>query len=304
MRKVPFPGKTPYPRELTLWEPAGKAKAAVHIAHGMAEHIARYGRFATALTAAGYIVCGYNHLGHGVEAPLTGFFAQEDGWGQTVADIKTVMDWLKAEYPGVKRALLGHSMGSFLAREYAMRYPQGMDMLVLSGTANQPKALIAAGLLPAKILCAAGGARKRSKLLDKLAFSANNKPYAAEGGTGLNWLSRDKAEVQKYADDPLCGFVFTAGGFRDLFTGLLALTLTARLSALPDDLPVYLFSGNADPVGAMGRGVEEVAAQYRGAGLKDVSMKLYDGGRHEMLNETNRDEVTEDVIAWLDSHTG
>ncbi|HSK69861.1 MAG TPA: alpha/beta fold hydrolase [Candidatus Limnocylindria bacterium] len=303
MKKVPFPGGTPYPREATLWEPRGEARAAVLISHGMAEHIARYDAFGRALAEAGYLTAGYNHLGHGDEAPLKGHFAGRDGWGKAVADLKTAMDWLSGLAPGRKRVLFGHSMGSFLAREFTLRYPDALDALILSGTGWHPKPLALSGLLPARALCALGGERKKSRLLDKLAFGSNNRQFAVPEGLAFDWLSRDRAEVQKYMDDPLCGFVFTAGGFRDLFGGLLALSDTERLKVLPGTLPVRLVSGGDDPVGGQGKGVEAVAEQYRAAGLGNVTVKLYEGARHELLHETNRDEAMRDLIHWLDGHT-
>jgi alpha-beta hydrolase superfamily lysophospholipase len=297
MQTIPFPGNTPYPRSVSLWRPAGAPRALVLLSHGMAEHIARYDHVGAALAGRGYLVAGYNHLGHGAEAPRLGWFAGRDGWSRLVEDLKTVMDSLAT--PGLPRVLLGHSMGSFLAREYALRYPDGLDALVLSGTGWHPRLLCVAGLLPAKTLCFLGQGHKPSALLDRLAFSANNKPFASAGGTACDWLSRDARQVQAYLADPLCGFVFTASGFADLFVGLLDLSRTVRLKSLPPGLPVLLLSGSCDPVGGMGKGVHAVAGQYRDAGLGKVMTRLYEGARHEVFNETNRQEVLEDLAAWL-----
>lgn len=300
MKTLPFPGESPYPRELFLWEPAGAPLGLAVISHGMAEHIGRYRRLGEALSGAGFAVAGYNHLGHGDEAALKGYFADRDGWGRAVEDIHSVLIWMKARFPGVPAALIGHSMGSFLAREYALRHPDVPDALVLSGTGWQPPALCGFGLMAAEIVCALGGARRASRFLDKLAFSANNKPFRP-ARTPFDWLSRDEAEVDKYAADPLCGFVFTGGGFRDMFRGLAALTRLERLAALPGELPVLLISGERDPVGAQGRGVRIVAGQYRKAGLSRVDLRLYEGARHELFNETNREDVTLELIRWLDA---
>jgi len=299
MTSLPFPAETPYPREVSLWEPTGAPKALVLLSHGMAEHIGRYWELAGRLAGAGFLVAGYNHLGHGAEAPLPGWFREHGGWDALVSDLRSVMMTLESRWPGLPRVLLGHSMGSFLAREYALRYPEGLDVLVLSGTGWHPEALCRAGLLPAEVLCVLGLGKKTSKFIDRLAFSANNKPFRAEGGTAVDWLSRDKAEVQKYLDDPHCGFLFTAGGFRDLFSGLLVLSRLNRLDALPKGLPVLLLSGGRDPVGGMGKGVGEIARQYRAAGLSAVSVRLYEGARHEMFKETNRGEAFSDLISWL-----
>lgn len=283
-----------------LWEPAGRPLGIVLISHGMAEHIARYDQLGQALASAGYLAAGYNHLGHGETAPVKGFFADDEGWRKVVEDLHAVMQFLSGRAAGAPRVLLGHSMGSFLAREYALSYPDSLDALVLSGTGWQGKALCALGLIPAKLFCLMGRGKKPSKFLDRLAFSSNNKPFRTQGGTAFDWLSRDKTEVRKYVEDPLCGFVFTAGGFKDLFTGLMRLTRLERLKKLPKGLPVRLISGGEDPVGKRGAGPETVARQYRGAELHNVTVKIYEGARHELFNEINRDQVREDLKSWLE----
>lgn len=299
MRTVPFPGDSGR-RTLRIWEPDSAPRAIVLISHGMAEHITRYGEFARRLAARGFIAAGANHLGHGEEAGILGYFADSDGWGRAVEDLHAAMSFLSSLAPGAKKVLFGHSAGSFLAREYALRYPEELDALVLSATGWHPKALCLTGLSLAGLMCGLGFRKKPSRALDALSFSANNKAFASQGGTKFDWLSRDAAEVRRYADDPLCGFVFTAGGFKDLFTGLLALADTGRQRALPPRLPVYLMSGSEDPVGGRGKGVETIASQYRAAGLSEVTLKLYPGARHELLHETNRDEAIADLLAWLD----
>lgn len=299
MRTVPFPSGAAG-RKLCLWEPEGPPRAVVLISHGMAEHIGRYDAFGQALAARGFLVAGYNHLGHGAEASLQGYFADSDGWGKLVHDLHTAMGFLAGLAPNAGKVLFGHSMGSFLAREYALRYPRELDALVLSGTGWHPRALCLAGLSISGLLCGLGLRRKRSNALDRLVFSSNNKAFAAQALTPVDWLSRDPAEVRKYVDDPLCGFVFTAGGFKDLFEGLLALTRTQRQRSLPPGLPVYLMSGGEDPVGGSGKGVQAIADQYRKAGLNQVTVKLYQGARHELLHETNRDEAVSGLLSWLD----
>lgn len=297
---VPFPGQTPYPRQLRLWMPEGSPRAVLLISHGMAEQIDRYDRLASRLNQAGFLVAGYNHLGHGAEAPLLGWFAAQDGWGQAVQDLHTTMNWLASQTPGVPRVLLGHSMGSFLSREYLLRYPEALDALVICGTGWFPRTLAQSAQLTARILKALGKGRKPSKLLDKLAFSTHNKPFEKDGKTPFDWLSRDEDEVRKYVDDPYCGFVFTTGGFYDLFSGLKALADTSRIAGLPKSLPICMISGAKDPVGAFGEGVKTVYHQYKDAGFVDLQMKLYEGARHELFNETNRNEVMDDLAAWLD----
>lgn len=300
MTTLPFPVPGPYPRSLRLWEPEAAPRGIVVISHGMAEHIARYEALGLSLAAAGFEVCGYNHLGHGEEAPRKGYFADDKGWNRLIQDLDSVIRLMAQRRPGLPIVLLGHSMGSFLAREYVLRHPKGMDALVLSGTGWHPKALCGFGRLMAGVMCALGDARAPSKLLDRLAFSANNKPFLP-ARTPCDWLSRDAAEVDKYLADPLCGFVFSAGGFSDLFSGLWTLSRLSRLRTLPKGLPVLLISGGADPVGGQGRGVKTIARQYREAGLQGVQVKLYPEARHELFNETNREEVTQDLVAWLEA---
>ncbi len=216
-----------------------------------------------------------------------------------VKDLHTAMAFLSARAPGKKRILLGHSMGSFLAREYILRYPDGADALVLSGSGFHPKALclVAKTLARAQRLFMDG--KSPSKLLDTLAFSANNKPFAGPGISKYAWLSRDKAQVAAYEQDPFCGFVFSVSGFYDLFSGLHQLTKLSRFAALPKALPIYFMSGLIDPVGQSGRGIHTLAAQYQGAGLTNVTVRLYEDARHELFNEINREEVILDLVSWL-----
>ncbi len=279
----------------TIWAPATAPKAIIQIVHGMAEHIARYERMAKALNEAGFLVCGRNHRGHGPEAKLLGYFADEQGWDAILNDAHEVSLDIKKQYPGVPFILLGHSMGSFLAREYALRYGKELDGLILSGTGFYPKALCASGRMLAKL----APKKKPANLVNNIAFAGNNKPFAP-GRTGFEWLSRDEKEVDKYVADPLCGFCFTGSAFSDFFGGLLALTDESRLSSMPKDLPVYFMSGDRDPVGQMGEGVRQVAEQFKKAGMRDITVKLYPDARHELFNELNRDEVTADLIQWLE----
>ena len=278
-----------------IWAPSQPPKAIIQIVHGMAEHIDRYERTAKALNEAGFLVCGRNHRGHGPEAKLLGYFADEQGWDAILNDAHEVSLDIKKQYPGVPFILLGHSMGSFLAREYALRYGRELDGLILSGTGFYPKALCASGRMLAKL----APKKKPANFVNNIAFAGNNKPFAP-GRTGFEWLSRDEKEVDKYVADPLCGFCFTGSAFADFFGGLLALTDESRLSAMPKDLPVYFMSGDRDPVGQMGEGVRQVAEQFKKAGMLDITVKLYPDARHELFNELNRDEVTADLIQWLE----
>lgn len=277
-----------------IWKPLWRPRAIVQLMHGMAEHIDRYAPLARTLNAAGYLVAGLNYRGHGARTERLGYFAPEKGWDCLVEDAHNFSQQLTSEYPGLPLILLGHSMGSFAAREYALRYGDELSALVLSGTGHYGPALCRAG----RLLAWCSPRKRPAVLVDKIAFSANNKPFAP-ARTPFDWLSRDEAAVDAYIADPLCGFVFTGSAFADFFGGLLRLTDEKRLNALPAGLPVYFFSGDQDPVGQMGEGVKKTADSFRRAGVRSATVRLYPGGRHEMLNETNREEVISDLLSWL-----
>ena len=288
--------------EYRLWQPEGEVRGVVQVAHGMAEHIARYDGMARALNAAGFVVVGNTHLGHGERATTLGYFADHGGWDALLDDMDALRRKTQALWPDAPYFLLGHSMGSFLARTYCLRYEDGLRGVILSGTGHFPQGTVAAGLLIARLQCLLGMARKPSKLLSGMSFGANNK-RVQNPRTGYDWLSTDPAEVDKYIADPYCGFDFTAGGFRDLFTGLKRLA-PANLSAMKPDVPVWLFSGAEDPVGDAGAGVQATADELRAAGVRDVSVTLYAGGRHEMFNERDRARVLSDLIEWMSGKLG
>jgi len=299
--KLPFASTAGNMLCLTVWKPAGEARAIVQIVHGMAEHIARYDRLARALCAAGYAVAGYSHLGHGPEAKEEdlGFFADKGGWNAVVEDIHKARLLLQEHFDGKPHILLGHSMGSFATREYLLRYARDLRGCILSGTGSFPAPLCSAGMLAARLCGMINGWHKPAALVDKLAFGGQNKAFEP-ARTKFDWLSRDEIEVDKYVADPLCGFLFTARGYYDMFSGLKALSDLSRLKRMPANLPVRFISGSADPVGANGKGVETVSRQFLSAGMKKTDVRLYEAARHELFNETNREEVTRDLIAWLD----
>ncbi|MBM6401996.1 alpha/beta hydrolase [Phycicoccus sonneratiae] len=285
------------------WLPEGAPKAVVVVAHGMAEHSARYARLAEALTGAGYAVYAPDHRGHGRTASAAdhGYFADADGWDTVVADLRAVTTHARDEHPGLPVFLLGHSMGSFLSRAYVIEDSRDLAGLVLSGTAGDPGALgrVGAGIAAAEARLR--GRRHTSTLLDKLTFGQYNAAFKPNR-TDFDWLSRDDAEVDAYVADPLCGNTFTSGFFKDLLGGLAGINDAKRVAGVRRDLPVLLVSGDKDPVGDGGKGPRAVAQQYRDAGLTDVTCTLYPDARHELFNETNRDEVTADVVRWLDAH--
>lgn len=286
------------------WEPKGEPRAIVQIAHGMAEHAGRYDRLAQRLTDEGYVVYAHDHRGHGgtaIEARDHGYFADEDGWWTVVDDIRAVGARAQDEHPGLRRVLLGHSMGSFLSRSYAMKYGDDIDALVLSGTGAGPGLLGKVGSLIATVESKVRGPRAKSTLMNTLSFGEYNKAFKPNR-TEFDWLSRDPDEVDAYIADPLCGEVFTTGFYIDMLGGLDLVNDDKNVARVRSDLPIYLFSGSMDPVGDAGKGVKAVRAQFERAGVRDVTMRLYPDGRHEMFNEINRDEVTDDLIDWLEIH--
>ncbi|MFL6078591.1 MAG: alpha/beta hydrolase [Ornithinibacter sp.] len=285
------------------WLPDGSPKAVVQIAHGMAEHAARYARLAEALTAAGFAVYAHDHRGHGSTASKAdhGYFADREGWTSVVADLRTVTDLAREEHPDLPVFLLGHSMGSFLARAYVIEDSRRLAGLVLSGTGGDPGVLGKVGVLVARSEARLRGRRHVSTLLDKLTFGQYNSAFKPNR-TGFDWLSRDDAEVDLYVADELCGATFTSGFYADLLGGLAGINDRRQVARVRRDLPILIVAGDADPVGDSGKGVRAVAEQYESVGVADVTCTLYPGARHEIFNETNRDEVTADVVAWLDAH--
>ena len=282
-----------------IWLPEGQPKAIVQFIHGMSEHIDRYDAPARYLTGRGFLVVGHSHLGHGPHAEIKGFFAEEDGWQRLIDDVHALRLHTQTDHPGLPYFILGHSMGSFVARCYLREHAEGLAGCALSGTGHVARSTASLGVTVSNLVCLLGGEKKPSPLIDKLGFSAYNKPFAPNR-TPSDWLSRDDAEVDKFIADPDCGFPFTGSGYRDLFRGLIRLSDTEEMQSIPKDLPLLLFSGDHDPVGGMGEGVRKVAEEFRQAGLRDVTLTLYEDGRHEMFNELNREEVYAALAAWLD----
>lgn len=286
------------------WLPEGTPKGVLQLVHGVAEYIARYDRVARFFCERGYIVCGEDHLGHGQTAngpEEYGYFTKYDGWTLVTADVRQLRQLQGEKYPGLPYFMLGHSMGSFLTRTYLCRYPGELSGAILSGTGQEPAVTVAAGKFLARCIANAKGGDYISKLLDNLSMGSYNKKFRPNR-TSVDWLSRDEAQVDAYAADPLCGFPTRARMFVDLMEGLQYISNPRKLAQMDPDTPVYIFSGDEDPVGGMGKGVKKVYGYFYAQKVKDLSMKLYPGGRHEMFNELNRDQVMEDVLKWLDKH--
>jgi len=282
--------------------PDGEVKATVQIAHGIAEYAARYDAFASFLADNGFAVYANDHMGHGKSIsedwPIS-YFGDEKGWDMAIADMKKLHEIVINENPGVPCYLFGHSMGSFLSRTYIILHPNDFNAAVLSGTGQQSKALIIAGKMMAKMEITRHGPAYQSDMLNKLAFGSYNNGYTSPR-TSHDWLSRDTGCVDKYVADPLCGFVPSAGLFHQMMCGIDFISNNANLKKMNPELPVYFMSGDADPVGENGKGVKKAYANFIKAGMKDVSIRLYKGGRHEMLNELNKDDVYKDVLCCLE----
>lgn len=288
------------------WLPTGEPKAVVQIAHGMAEHGARYARFAAALGEAGYAVYADDHRGHGKTCSDAdaGHFAHGEppgtnGWQKMVEDLVALAEHLKKEHPGKPLYLFAHSMGSFLTLDALVHHgPCRWDKVVLSGSDAPGGALVIAGRQAAKLERLRQGPRGKSAVLSFLSFGSFNDAYKPTR-TEFDWLSRDPAEVDAYVADPRCGFRVTNQSWVELLSALSAIGDAGYRGVRPLTLPVFVLAGATDPVGKAGAGVKKLVEQLRTSGLTEVEEKLYAGGRHEMLNETNRDEVTADVLAFL-----
>lgn len=279
-------------------------KGAVQIAHGMAETAARYERLAGELTSNGYIVYIHDHRGHGKTAKTienVGYLAETDGFKWLVEDLHQLSGIIKKENPDLPLFLLGHSMGSFVTQKYIMLYGKDLKGAILSGSNRQPGILIDIGILFSKNEIKKIGRKAKSNKLNRLSFGRYNNAFKPTR-TEFDWLTSDNEEVDKYINDPFCGTIFTSGFYYDFFIGLKELIDKNNLNCIPKSLPIYIFSGDKDPVGNYGKGIIQLFNSYKKLNIKDVTYKLYKDGRHEMLNETNREEVMNDVIDWLNDH--
>lgn len=285
------------------WSPQTESvKAVVQIAHGMAEHAGRYERFAKFLAENGYIVFANDHRGHGKTAGSEnelGFMEDGSFWEKAIGDMYELNKLAKSQYPNLPCFLIGHSMGSLLSRDYISRYGNELSGVVLSATGGDPGVLGKIGLFIAKTEALFKGRKKKSTLLNALSFGKFNQPFKPIR-TQFDWLSRDEEEVDKYISDPLCGTVFNTGFFIDLITGVNKINAVQTFQSTPKTIPILLAAGDQDPVGEMGKGVKEVHEKYKNAGIIKMGLKLYENARHEILNETNRDEVQNDLLNWME----
>lgn len=283
------------------WVPEGKALCILQIVHGMAEYIERYEELAQFLGEKGILVTGDDHLGHGKSVPedgIYGYFCEQDPATVVVRDVHRLKKMTQEDYPGVPYVILGHSMGSFILRNYLFRYGTGIEGAIICGTGSKPQALVKMSQAIAAVQGVFLGGAHVAKLIDKLAFGAYNKRIT-DPKTTFDWLCRDEKIVDAYMKDDLCGFTFTVNGFKTLFQLLNRLNQKDNLAKMPKELPVHFISGDMDPVGDYGEGVKKAYEDFVQTGMERVSIKLYPGGRHELLNETNKMQVYGEIYTWI-----
>ena len=286
------------------WQPEGVSiKGIVQIAHGMAEHALRYERVAEHLTKAGYICYANDHRGHGKTAgdlEKTGYLGP-GGWDSTVRDLKELTDYIKKENPNIPVFFLGHSWGSLMGQDYIQQWGNEIKGAILSGTnGTQSKLLLFMGMLIAKSQLKKRP-EKRNEKLDQMTFGAYNKPYEP-AETKFQWLSRDQDEVNKYVEDPYCGFVCSTSFFVEILKGLKKIWKKENELKIPKDLPILIMAGEKDPTNNMAKNLKVLIKRYKKYGIQDITEKIYKDARHEVFNEINREEVFQDLIKWLDEH--
>ena len=284
------------------WMPEEPPRAVLQLCHGMAEYIARYDDFGEFLSLNGYYVVGHDHLGHGESITGTdqlGFFHEKKGNEYVVADIHTLRVKTEEKYPDLPYFILGHSMGSFLVRQYIGLYGAGLSGAIIMGTGDQPTPLLMAGRMLCKVSSLLHGWHYRSQLVDGMAVGGYEKHFAKEKD-GSNWLSRNPENVRKYKNDPMCGFMFTVNAYYHMFSGMIKMNRHEKDGKIPKKLPVLLVAGQEDPVGNYGKSVKAVYKKYKKSGVQDVKLRLYEKDRHEILNEVDRKEVFIDLFRWLE----
>ncbi len=290
---------------LRSWHPNTKSKAVIHINHGMSEHSERYQYFAEKLTDAGFAVVAHDHRGHGHSIPaggLVGHFADDNGWSKVVTDVKSVNDWIKQQHANLPIIVFGHSMGSFILQYFLTKYTNSASAAIFSGSTRNSIATIQPSKLILRLERYRLGPHGRSNIVDQLTFSQYNRQFK-NAQTDADWLSRDKEQIKLYLDDPLCGFYCTIQLWTDFLKGLEYLNKPRNIQRIPKSLPIYIVSGERDPISyhTKHHGVDRLARHFEANGLKDITTKIYPDARHEILNETNRDEVITDILAWLES---
>ena len=289
-----------------LWTcPDSEPRAVVQLVHGVSEHMGRYDRFARLLCANGFAVAGHDHLGHGNSLPRGGtpiFFRAKNGWQTATDDVYALHKLLRRKYPGIPCFILGHSMGSFLTRSLLIRYPGCVDGAIIMGSGWNSAAIIAGGRAAARLIGLIKGKHSTSSFINNLAFGGYNKAFSPNR-TDFDWLTVDERSVDLYIADPKCGEAATVGLFCDMLEGFRFNQNKENLALMDTNTPILLISGQDDPVGAMGRGVEKTRLAFLRAGVKDVEMILCPGLRHEILNEPSAPEAADaPILRWLEAH--
>ena len=287
------------------WTPEGEPKAVLQIVHGIAEYIERYDDFARFLNGLGYVVVAEDHMGHGQTVGTEGtqgYF--EGGWFTAVSDSYALLRRTKEAYPQIPYVLFGHSMGSFMARTMLEVYPDsGIAAAVICGTGWQPRAILPGAIGICQLACKKVGEKNTSDTLQNMVFGGYNK-RVEHPRTEYDWLTRDAKEVDAYIAHPSCGFTASTGLLRDMLTGIRFIEQKQNLAKMNKDLPVLFIAGGDDPVGNYGKGVTQAAEEFKKAGMKHVTCRLFPLGRHEILNEINRQEVYDFTAKWLGEQLG
>ncbi len=281
-----------------IYIPEGEVKGLIHVVHGMTEYIDRYDNLMSCMAEAGHVAFGYDHLGHGKTAKddtELGFIAHNDGWKYLVNDVGTFSDTVRKMYPGVPTILFGHSMGSFITRLAVNVFPDYYKKLIICGTSGK-NPLAGAGLILTDIVKLIRGEKHVSKLVNSMAFGSYNKRF--DGYSKYDWLSKERNNIAKYADDKYCNFSFTVSAMHDLITLIKVCNQKKWFAEIDKDMPILLISGSDDPVGNYGKGVTEVFDRLKGIGA-NATIKLYDDCRHEILNDTCREEVISDILRFV-----
>ena len=285
------------------WIPKTEVRGILQIAHGMVEFIDRYDRFATFMASQGFYVAGNDHLGHGksvTDESQLGYYARHDGNACLLGDMQHLREEARRKYPDVPYFLLGHSMGSFLAREFIEMFGEGLSGAIIMGTGYQSMATLNLGIGLAGVIQLIRGGHFRSKMINNTALGSYNASFEP-ARTKSDWLTRDEAVVDAYEANPLNQFMFTVNGYYNLFRGLRYAERKANLKKIPGDLPILVVSGQNDPVGEFGKGPRLVAEAYQKIGIKDVTLKLFPDDRHEILNELDKEAVDRYLLDWIEA---
>lgn len=284
------------------WIPEGEVKAVVQLCHGMVEYMNRYDDFARYLCDRGFYVVGNDHLGHGKSVQNKseyGYFSERYGNACLIGDMHTLRQRTQKKYPDIPYFLIGHSRGSALSRQYMQTYGNGLQGVVLIGvTADHTNLTLQTGRMLCRLIALIRGGHYRSKLVDSMAIGSYNKKFKPSK-THADWITSDEQKLEEYVRDPLCSFMFTVNAYYNMMTGMQKIRKKEAVFMIPKNLPILMAAGSDDPVGDFGKGVRKIFGIYKRAGIKDVTLQLYPGARHELLNETVKDRVYEDIYDWL-----